>query len=235
MRKAVAYLRTHPLIALLAVAGIAAILVLVVLPQRSRPLDTSATAPMAPVAATPPAPAPAPAPAGPAAPGAAVSPGAPTTAAPPAPAASPKPVASPRPGVPVDAGRTDPFGPLVRQQQPGGGGGLPPLPPAPLPPPLFPGQQPGQPGGPPVPAPKEASGAALVGILGDGGAVAIIKIGKDTFIVVPGDVIAGKIRVEVVDVSKRLVILEQEGERFELKMGGVNGPHVAAAASSHFN
>lgn len=228
MRKAVAYLRTHPVIALLIVAGLAAIVVLFILPQRSAPVATPAPAPApGPQAATP---APAPAPASPASPGA-VSPGAPAAAATPAPGAPPK--AS---SIPVDAGRPDPFGPLVRPAAPGGGGsGLPPLPPAPLPPPLFPGQQPGQPGVAPGPPPKEASGAALVGILGDGTAVAIVRIGKDTFIVVPGDVIRDRIKVEVVDVTKRLVILEQEGERFELKMGGVNGPHVAAAASSHFS
>ncbi|MGH2374033.1 MAG: hypothetical protein ACRDIC_11295 [bacterium] len=231
MRKAVVYLRTHPVMALLIVAGIAAVVMLVILPQRSPSVQTTEP-PVAPVASTPPAAAPAPAPASPAAPG--VSPAAPTVAATPAPGATPKAGMAPKPGA-VDAGRPDPFGPLVRPAAPGGGGaGLPPLPPAPLPPPLFPGQQPGQPGAAP-PAPKEASGAALVGLIGDGGAVAIIKIGKDTFIVVPGDVISGKIRVEVIDVSKRLVILEQEGERFELKMGGVSGPHVAAAASSHFN
>lgn len=230
MRKAVAYLRTHPVMALLIVAGIAAVAFLVILPQRTPSVQTTAPAPAPPVAATPPAAAPAPA--TPGAPG--VSPAAPTAAATPAPGATPKAAMAPKPGA-VDAGRPDPFGPLIRAAGPGGGGGgLPPLPPAPLPPPLFPGQQPGQPGGAP-PAPKEASGAALVGILGDGTAVAVIRIGKDTFIVVPGDVISGKIRVEVIDVSKRLVILEQEGERFELKMGGVSGPHVAAAASSHFN
>ena len=232
MRKAVAYLRTHPVMALLIVAGIAAIVMLVILPQRSPSVQTTESAPTASVASPQPAAAPAPAPASPAAPG--LSPAAPTVAATPKPGTTPQAGTAPKPGA-VDAGRPDPFGPLVRAQQPGsGGGGLPPLPPAPLPPPLFPGQQPGQPGTAP-PAPKEASGAALVGILGDGGAVAIIKIGKDTFIVVPGDVISGKIRVEVIDVAKRLVILEQEGERFELKMGGVSGPHVAAAASSHFN
>ncbi len=227
MRKAVAYLRTHPVMALLIVAGLAAI-VFLVLPQRSEQTTEPVAAPPAPSAP----PAAAPAPATPAAPG--VSPAAPTAVATPAPAASPQVGMAPKPGV-ADAGRPDPFGPLVRAQTGGGGGGgLPPLPPAPLPPPLFPGQQPGQPGAAP-PAPKEASGAALVGILGDGAAVAIIKIGKDTFIVVPGDVISGKIRVETIDVSKGMVILEQEGERFELKMGGVSGPHVAAAASSHFN
>lgn len=225
MQKAVAYLRTHPVMALLIVAGVAAIAMLVILPQRSPTVQTEP--PAAPAASAPPAAAPAPAtPAAPAAP---------MAAATPAPAAAPQPGTAPKPGA-ADAGRPDPFGPLVRAQSGGGGGaGLPPLPPAPLPPPLFPGQQPGsQPGAAP-PAPKEASGAALVGILGDGTAVAIIKLGNNTFIVVPGDVISGKIRVEAIDVSKGMVILEQEGERFELKMGGVSGPHVAAAASSYFN
>ncbi|MGH2404503.1 MAG: hypothetical protein ACRDGN_08565 [bacterium] len=230
MRKVVAYLKTHPVMALLIVAGVAAIAMILVLPQRSTPVPPTTISPVAPPAGTAPAPAAAPGPVSPA-PGAAMTPSAPLTAA--APAASAPPKAA---GGAVDAGRSDPFGPLVRSAQPGStGSGLPPLPPAPLPPPLFPGQQPGAPAVAPPPPLKEASGAALVGILGNGGGVAIIRLGKDTFIVVPGDTIMNGIRVEVVDVSKRLVILEQEGERFELKMGGVSGPHVAAAVSSHFS
>ncbi|MBI3998689.1 MAG: hypothetical protein HY355_06610 [Armatimonadetes bacterium] len=120
----------------------------------------------------------------------------------------------------MDAGRPDPFAPLISAVGPGQPSGVPAPPPAPLPPPLFPGQQP-QPGEPPAPPPppKEASAAELVGILGDAGGVAIIKLGGQTFIVSRGDVIKEKIRVMVIDVTKRLVILEEAGEQFELKMG----------------
>jgi type II secretory pathway component PulC len=100
-----------------------------------------------------------------------------------------------------------------------------------LPPPLFPGQQ--QQPAPPAPAvtpppPKEASGAVLVGLVGDSGSVAIIRLGRETFIVSAGDVIKDKIKVTIIDVAKSMVILEQEGERFELRMGGVSGRNVAA-------
>ncbi len=50
-----------------------------------------------------------------------------------------------------------------------------------------------------------------------------------------GDLINNKIRVAVVDATKGLVILEEEGERFELKLGGVSGGHVAAIAPSGIN
>ncbi|MDI6771275.1 MAG: hypothetical protein QME77_01635, partial [bacterium] len=154
--------------------------------------------------------------------------GSPCTRAPPTP--SPRVVAGP-----VDAGRPDPFAPLVRSETGAAGERPGPVPPpAPLPPPLFPGQTPGQPGPAPSPAPppKEASTAELVGILGDGVGAAIIKIGDKTYIVSLGDVILDKIRVTAVDIAKRLVILEQDGERFELKMGGVSHRHVAATAPS---
>lgn len=154
-----------------------------------------------------------------------------------APPTTPSPAASPRAVGAVDAGRPDPFAPLVRAAEPGGGpGGVPVLPPAPFPPPVFPGgQQAPQPGAPPPPPPKEASAAALVGLIGENGGVAIIRLGKETFIVSRGDVIKDKIRVTIIDVVKRIVILEQEGEQFELKMGGVSGRHVAASASSRFS
>ena len=35
-------------------------------------------------------------------------------------------------------------------------------------------------------------------------------------------------KVTVIDVAKSVVIIEQEGERFELRMGGVSGRNVAA-------
>ncbi len=223
MSKAVAYLRTHPVAIVAIVVAVAGIALLLLLPRQPSPaVSTPAPAPAVRAAGTP-APAPAAAPPGPQV----------TTPGAPAPAAAPAPVASPRSAAAaVDAGRPDPFAPLVRAAAPGTDrGGLPPLPPAPLPPPLFPGQQPPQPGALPS-TPKEAGAAALVGILGDGGAVAIIRLGKETFIVSRGDLIKERIRVEVIDVDKRLVILEQDGEKFELKMGGVSGPHVAASASS---
>ena len=74
-----------------------------------------------------------------------------------------------------------------------------------------------------------------MGYVGDTGSAAVIKLGNETFIVSPGDLIRGKIRVTVIDANKRLVILEEEGERFELKMGGVSGAHVAASVSSIFS
>ena len=67
-----------------------------------------------------------------------------------------------------------------------------------------------------------------MGLVGDTGQAAVIKLGTETFIVSPGDLIRNKIRVTVIDANKGLVILEEEGERFELKMGGVSGAHVAA-------
>ncbi len=74
-----------------------------------------------------------------------------------------------------------------------------------------------------------------MGYVGDTGSAAVIRVGAETFIVSPGDLIRGKIRVTVIDANKRLVILEEEGERFELKMGGVSGAHVAASVSSSFS
>ncbi len=71
-----------------------------------------------------------------------------------------------------------------------------------------------------------------MGILGDDGGTAIIKLGDKTYIVSRGDVILDKIKVAVIDIAKRLVIIEQDGERFELKMGGVRHRHVAATAPS---
>jgi hypothetical protein len=67
-----------------------------------------------------------------------------------------------------------------------------------------------------------------MGLVGDTGSAAVVKLGNETFIVSPGDLIRNKIRVTVIDANKGLVILEEEGERFELKMGGVSGAHVAA-------
>jgi hypothetical protein len=239
MRKAVEYLRSHPIIAIaiaVLIVGVVAILVTTPRPARvgERPLLP------APVPGTTPGPQGTPGSQG--TPGAPTSPGAVTT---PAPRATPTPRPSPTArtvAVPVDAGRPDPFVPLVRSESGAAAGpsGVPVPPPAPLPPPLFPGQpQPGQPGQPqppaPTPAPKESSSAELVGIIGDSGGTAIIRLGGKTYIVNQGDLINSKIRVAVVDATKGLVILEEEGERFELKLGGVSGGHVAASASSGLN
>jgi hypothetical protein len=201
MRKAIAYLRTHPIVAL----GIVVLIGAAYYYTRSPAPEPAAT--------TPPPGAPQAQPAAPAAP---------------APAASPAPSPTPRAtGGAADAGRPDPFAPLVRPAAPGSGPGLPVPPPAPLPPPLFPGQQPGQPAPPPPPV-RESRSAQLMGLVGDTGSAAVIKLGTETFIVSPGDLIRNKIRVTVIDANKGLVILEEEGERFELKMGGVSGAHVAA-------
>jgi hypothetical protein len=107
-----------------------------------------------------------------------------------------------------------------------------------VPPPLSPGSLPGQqpaPPPPPPPPPKAASGASVVGILSDSPGVAVIRLDNKTYIVSPGDVILNKVRVQVVDFANGLVVLEEDGERFELKMGGVSGPHVAATLSTDFN
>ncbi len=203
MRKAVSYLRTHPIMALAIVVLIAGAYY-VTRPSAPEPAATTPATPGAPQAQP-----------------------APQTGAP-APGAVPAPAATPRSaGGATDAGRPDPFAPLVRPAGPGTGTGLPVPPPAPLPPPLFPGQQPGQPAPPPPPV-RDSKTAQLMGLVGDTGQAAVIKLGTETFIVSPGDLIRNKIRVTVIDANKGLVILEEEGERFELKMGGVSGAHVAA-------
>ncbi len=144
---------------------------------------------------------------------------APTGAAPPAPV--PTPVPPPPPA--QAAGRADPFAPLVRAQA-GGGPPAPPVslpPPPPLPPPLFPGPgaSPGAPGAAPPAVVRLSAGAQLVGVLGDTGKVAIIKIGNEVFIVAQGEMIQNRIRVEVVDANAGLVVLIEDGERVELRFG----------------
>lgn len=139
------------------------------------------------------------------------------------PAPAPTPAAAPPPP-PQAAGRADPFAPLIRAQV----GGAPPPPstlppPPPLPPPLFPGPgaSPGAPGAAPSPAPvvRLSAGAQLIGVLGDTGRVAIIKIGNEVFIVAQGELIQNKIRVELVDANAGLVVLIEDGERVELRFG----------------
>jgi len=216
MRKGLDYLRAHPIIAVAIIVGIVGVILLWPRPQQP---SAPQVQPAPPVAAPSPA---------------APSPGAPPTPAGPQPAPSPAGVPAPRPVAgPVDAGRPDPFAPLVRPEVGGVQPGIPVPPPAPLPPPLFPGQPSGTPEAAPTPPPpKEASGAQLIGLVGETSGVAIVRIGAQTYIVATGDIILNKIRVTAVDVLKGLVVLEQEGERFELKLGGVNAPHVAATASS---
>ncbi|MDR7483246.1 MAG: hypothetical protein QN183_12145 [Armatimonadota bacterium] len=65
----------------------------------------------------------------------------------------------------------------------------------------------------------------------DSVAVAIVRVGGQTYIVSPGDVIRDKIRVTGIDPQQRLVVLEEDGERFELKMGEVRARHVAATTA----
>jgi archaellum component FlaG (FlaF/FlaG flagellin family) len=70
-----------------------------------------------------------------------------------------------------------------------------------------------------------------VGLVNDSTSVAIIRLGGVTYIVAPGDVIKDRIRVTAIDAEKRVVVLEEEGERFELKMGEVRARHVAATSA----
>lgn len=224
MRKALTYFRSHPIMTMVIAVGIVGIGYLLLAGQQQPPAPTvqPAPTPVAPVAPASPGPVTAPGPIQP--------PGAP------APAATPSPAAGV--AVPAGAGRPDPFEPLVRDQATGPQPGRAVIPPpAPLPPPIFPGQvaplAPGAtptPTATPTPPPKEASTAELIGILGDGGGVAIVKIKGKTYIVNRGDIILNKIRVSVVDAIRRLVILEEDGERFELRLGGVNRAHVAASS-----
>jgi hypothetical protein len=64
-----------------------------------------------------------------------------------------------------------------------------------------------------------AAGAQLIGVLGDTGRVAIIKIGGQVYVVAPGETIQDKIRVELVDAKEGLVILIEDGQRFEVRFG----------------
>jgi transketolase C-terminal domain/subunit len=59
----------------------------------------------------------------------------------------------------------------------------------------------------------------LVGVLGDTGKVAIIKIGNEVFIVAQGEMIQNRIRVDLVDADAGLVVLIEDGERVELRFG----------------
>jgi hypothetical protein len=82
-----------------------------------------------------------------------------------------------------------------------------------------------------------ATTAQLVGVLGNTGRVAIIRLGGKVYIVAQGEMIEERIRVELVDAKEGLVVLIENGQRFEVRfaprIGGVNTPHVAHRASYH--
>ncbi len=145
------------------------------------------------------------------------------TPTPPAPASP-----APSPAAPQAAGRADPFTPLVKARV-GGAPGLRPgalPPPPPLPPPLFPGPE-TSPAAPPTPVttpappppPRVSEGAQLIGVLGDTGRVAILRVGGQIYIVAQGETIQDKIRVELVDANEGLVVLIEDGQRFEVRFG----------------
>src|SRR3972149_4743699 len=93
-------------------------------------------------------------------------------------------------------------------------------PPPPPPPPLFPGPGGPVPVGPPPPPPAPLSaGAQLIGVLGDTGRVAILKIGGQVYVVAQGEMIQNRIRVELVDAKEGLVILMEDGQRVEVRFG----------------
>src|SRR3989304_1375384 len=95
----------------------------------------------------------------------------------------------------------------------------PPAPAAPAPP-LWPGRGGRAPGGTPPPPPTRLSaGAQLIGVLGDTGRVAILKIGGQVYIVAQGETIQNRIRVELVDAKEGLVILIEDGQRVEVRFG----------------
>lgn len=153
----------------------------------------------------------------------------------------PTPAAVPPPPPPQAAGRADPFAPLVKPQTAPAAAPVRPAPvppPAPLPPPLFPSPEPpAAPGSPPAPAPEAptappspqrlAAGAELVGVLGDGGGVAIIRVSNRTWIVSVGELIEDRVRVIKIDATNGVVILQEDGENFELRAEEVNPPYVA--------
>jgi hypothetical protein len=156
------------------------------------------------------------------------------------------PAATPGPAVPGGpTGRADPFIPLVRaaaspsapspsSPPPSPGTPPPPLPPPPLPGgpggiPLPPPPLPGGPGGTPAPSPapaptpppppSPAAGIAVLGIVADTKAVAIIRVGSRTEIVGEGEVI-GDLRVVKIDPVRRSVTFSRAGTRFDVQMGG---------------
>jgi len=200
MDRLLALVRRYPIASVAAVVGIAAIIYL---------LTQGGAAPTPPTVRETPAPAASPAPP------------APPQAAPAAPP-SPAPAAAVPAPEPQAAGRADPFVPLVRARV-GPAPGPAPVslpPPAPLPPPLFPGPE-ASPGvavpTPPPPPPRLSTGAQLIGVLGDTGRVAIIKIGGQVYVVAQGEMIQDKIRVELVDATGGVVVLIEDGERFEVR------------------
>jgi len=74
-------------------------------------------------------------------------------------------------------------------------------------------------GTPPPPPTRLSAGAQLIGVLGDTGRVAILKIGGQVYIVAQGETIQNRIRVELVDAKEGLVILIEDGQRVEVRFG----------------
>jgi len=72
---------------------------------------------------------------------------------------------------------------------------------------------------PPPPPARLSAGAQLIGVLGDTGRVAIIKIGGQVYIIAQGEMIQNRIRVELVDAKEGLVILIEDGQRVEVRFG----------------
>lgn len=124
-----------------------------------------------------------------------------------------------------NAGRPDPFIPLVKPQS----ANAPPPPrgfPAPVPPPLFPGQVP--PGAQPLPGGRLSDATRVVGLIsGTRFGIAIVTLSGRSYVVARGEMIEKKIRVAEINAKQGLVILIEDGQRFELRTGGVYGPHVA--------
>lgn len=109
-----------------------------------------------------------------------------------------------------DAGRPDPFVPLVGAGG-GGGGGLAQLPPVPS---LGPGGLPtlgSVPGG-------AVGSLRLVGLLGDGGALAIVVDERGSYIVGPGDEIGPDVQVVRINMGRESVELRRHGVREELTL-----------------
>jgi hypothetical protein len=169
----------------------------------------------------------------------------PTTTTAPTPPPGPRPtgpsISAPPPPIPVpgatsqpvnpptiadpNAGRPDPFMPLVKPQS----ANAPPPPrgfPAPVPPPLFPGQVP--PGAQPLPGGRLSDATRVVGLIsGTRFGIAIVTLSGRSYVVARGEMIEKRIRVAEINAKQGLVILIEDGQRFELRTGGVYGPHVA--------
>jgi len=140
-----------------------------------------------------------------------------------APAAAPQPAAQPEAPLTSlagtgQAGRTDPFSPLVAPpmvRAPTAGTPLPPVPQVGLPmPPGFTAPGGGTPGG----APDPAAGMTVTGIVGGEQRVAIVKAdGGKTFIVVAGERIEN---AQVIRITEDKVVMKRDNVTFELVLGG---------------